>query len=975
MNLEVNTNKNDDNHHHMDVTLQWVHLTKVVQVKDTNRSTSVKNSTITNGGTDQTLRFKKQPEDDNHKTKPSHIQPQSKIILNQVSGQAKAGEILAILGPSGSGKTSLLDCIATRSNFQHGHLLYHSHPVCTGHLGKSGKAPRTASLSPPSPLSSSSTFDDTVPSQSILQKHLKRNMAYIQQNDIFFSHLTVHDQLTYTALLRLGDDVPTLEKHKHVKHMIHLLQLHKCQHTPIRLISGGERKRVNIATELLTNPSILLLDEPTSGLDSTSAVSLMTLLSSLATKFQKTIITSIHQPSSKTYFSFHKVLFLTDGCVVYYGTPQHSLEYLQKLDMPCPDGYNAADHWMDLLVNSPTNDGNDDDDNIRRNHDDDDDKDETNHSNNDEEQALESPFKRKKYADHHHQHYSPSFVPLTSIHVPNPFDSTAFNGIKQETTNIMDKDSNQDYNVDGKQSQQQDVLLLKQQRPILANTTYPSMMGSHDDNHSSTLSSSRNDESNSHIYCSGVSDTTTTYQTAKSNSRQNEDSIMTTTSSFPIRTTAAVDDDDDVDIIATMNHPGNTASTRIPRLIPRPDTATGTSVTWKQNKSEWKRKSNTIQTFMSRLSTMTVMTEKAFNILDETKKKREEYLDLTTTKAQLINAWDVDKFALEMERGAGRRDDVSLVRNTTPSNSESWMNKIEDYADLQSKLLTEKKFNTRWTTQFRVLLHRSLKNSKSAVLTKINFIKSIALGVLSGFLWFQMPYDEQHVQDRGSFLFFASTYWIFDGIFEAIFAFPMERDVIFKERASGSYHLSAYFLAKTVSEMPTRLLLPSLYWSISYWMTNLNPRVDVFFGTMFSTLLSVLTGESYGLLCGALVMDFETSMTYMIVISLTTMAAGGFYVDNIPSFIEWLKYLSPFKFGYEANQIMVFDRDVSCDGSGYLRQFCLDGVGYVSKKDVLNVLHSENSVGLNLGILFVLMIVPRYLAFLALKSKKAAERS
>lgn len=225
------------------------------------------------------------------------------------------------------------------------------------------------------------------------------------------------------------------------------------------------------------------------------------------------------------------------------------------------------------------------------------------------------------------------------------------------------------------------------------------------------------------------------------------------------------------------------------------------------------------------------------------------------------------------------------------------------------------------------------------------------------------------------FLFFASTYWIFDGIFEAIFAFPMERDVIFKERASGSYHLSAYFLAKTVSEMPTRLLLPSLYWSISYWMTNLNPRVDVFFSTMSTTLLSVLTGESYGLLCGALVMDFEKSMTYMIVISLTTMAAGGFYVDNIPSFIEWLKYLSPFKFGYEASQIMVFDRDVPCDGSGYLRLYCSDGAEYVSKENVLKVLNSENTVGLNIGILFVLMIVPRYLAFLALKSKKATERS
>ena len=73
-------------------------------------------------------------------------------------------------------------------------------------------------------------------------------------------------------------------------------------------------------------------------------------------------------------------------------------------------------------------------------------------------------------------------------------------------------------------------------------------------------------------------------------------------------------------------------------------------------------------------------------------------------------------------------------------------------------------------------------------------------------------------------------------------------------------------------------------------------------------LLAVLAGESYGLLCGAVVMDFSKALTYMVVISVTAMAAGGFYVQNIPAWLEWTKYISPFKFGYEASQILIFDR-------------------------------------------------------------------
>jgi ABC-type transport system involved in multi-copper enzyme maturation permease subunit len=158
-------------------------------------------------------------------------------------------------------------------------------------------------------------------------------------------------------------------------------------------------------------------------------------------------------------------------------------------------------------------------------------------------------------------------------------------------------------------------------------------------------------------------------------------------------------------------------------------------------------------------------------------------------------------------------------------------------------------------------------------------------------------------------------------------------------------------------------------------MAGINPRFDVFLGTLGCTLLAVLAGESYGLLCGALVMDFEKAMTVMIVFSLTAMAAGGYYIKNIPAFLQWLKYISPFKPGYEAAQALVFDRDVPCDGSGILAEYCTGDVKAASSEQVLKFLSSEGSVAFNIGILIILAIVPRYLAFLALKNKRGAERS
>ena len=91
-------------------------------------------------------------------------------------------------------------------------------------------------------------------------------IAYVQQEDLFFDYLTVRDQLNFTAQLRLPASMTRAEKFAKVQKVIDQLRLQKCAETPIILASGGEKKRTNIGTEMLTKPYIMILDEPTSGL-------------------------------------------------------------------------------------------------------------------------------------------------------------------------------------------------------------------------------------------------------------------------------------------------------------------------------------------------------------------------------------------------------------------------------------------------------------------------------------------------------------------------------------------------------------------------------------------------------------------------------------------------------------------------------------------------------------------------------------
>lgn len=141
-------------------------------------------------------------------------------------------------------------------------------------------------------------------------------------------------------------------------------------------------------------------------------------------------------------------------------------------------------------------------------------------------------------------------------------------------------------------------------------------------------------------------------------------------------------------------------------------------------------------------------------------------------------------------------------------------------------------------------------------------------------------------------LFFFSVFWGFFPLYNAVFTFPQERAMLIKERSSGMYRLSSYFLARTAGDLPMELALPTAFVIIIYWMGGLRPDPASFILSLLVVLLSVLVSQSLGLAFGAILMDVKQATTMASVTTLVFLIAGGYYIQQIPPFIIWLKYLS-----------------------------------------------------------------------------------
>ncbi|KAE8099481.1 hypothetical protein FH972_017461 [Carpinus fangiana] len=240
-----------------------------------------------------------------------------KTILNNISGEAREGEIMGILGASGSGKSTLIDALANR-------------------ISKES-------------LKGSVTLNGEV----LESRLLKAISAYVMQDDLLFPMLTVEETLMFSAEFRLPRSLSKSRKKDRVRALIDQLDLRNVAETMIgdeghRGVSGGERRRVSIGIDIIHDPIVLFLDEPTSGLDSTSAFMVVKVLQRIA-QSGSIVVMSIHQPSYRILSLLDRLIFLSHGQTVYSGPPAVLPLFFAEFGRPIPESENRTEFALDLI--------------------------------------------------------------------------------------------------------------------------------------------------------------------------------------------------------------------------------------------------------------------------------------------------------------------------------------------------------------------------------------------------------------------------------------------------------------------------------------------------------------------------------------------------------------------------------------------------------------------------------------------------
>ena len=178
--------------------------------------------------------------------------------------------------------------------------------------------------------------------------------AFIEQEVKFFPHMTVKETLDFQVELKMGSFLKKkAERDALVRDLMAQLGLSKSANTivgnaKVRGISGGERKRLSIACEMISSPSVIFLDEPTSGLDSYQATQVIETLRGLADQ-GKTIVSVIHQPSQHTFQLFDDLLLLSEGRLMYFGEVSKVRQYMTDLGYGCESEIGTAEHVLDCV--------------------------------------------------------------------------------------------------------------------------------------------------------------------------------------------------------------------------------------------------------------------------------------------------------------------------------------------------------------------------------------------------------------------------------------------------------------------------------------------------------------------------------------------------------------------------------------------------------------------------------------------------
>mmetsp|Transcript_33730 Transcript_33730/g.48833 ORF Transcript_33730/g.48833 Transcript_33730/m.48833 type:complete len:685 (-) Transcript_33730:31-2085(-) len=251
--------------------------------------------------------------------------PDKLLLDGSIRGKASSGRMLAIMGPSGAGKTTA--CLAIAG------LVPDSKRISLTGIRYLNGAPLSG--------------DSQLPA------------AFVKQEDTFFPHMTVRETLAFRVELKLGRKLSAAAREDVVNELMETLSLTKVADTivgdaKIRGVSGGERKRLSIACEMISSPPVIILDEPTSGLDSYQAQQVVNTLRKLADS-GKTVIAVIHQPSQKVFSTFDDLLLISDGRQMYFGEVSKARSYFNNLGYKSESEVGTAEYIIDLVSKSSGN--------------------------------------------------------------------------------------------------------------------------------------------------------------------------------------------------------------------------------------------------------------------------------------------------------------------------------------------------------------------------------------------------------------------------------------------------------------------------------------------------------------------------------------------------------------------------------------------------------------------------------------------
>eukprot|EP00927_Polykrikos_kofoidii_P017061 TRINITY_DN17746_c0_g1_i1.p1 TRINITY_DN17746_c0_g1~~TRINITY_DN17746_c0_g1_i1.p1 ORF type:complete len:1173 (+),score=111.84 TRINITY_DN17746_c0_g1_i1:244-3519(+) len=251
--------------------------------------------------------------------------PDGSRLLSGITLHINSGQRVAVMGASGSGKSTLLAAMSGRASYGRvtGHMRVGGHPA-----------------------------DDL--------SFLSAVTGFVPQDDVVHGELTVIENIRFQALLRLSDTVTRAYIEEWLETLLSQLNLSDIKNCRVgtpekRGVSGGQRKRVSIGMELVTQPSLLFADEPTSGLDSTTSFEVVSCLNKSAANINSTVVAVIHQPRYDTLLLFDALIVLVPGGrLCYVGSTGDFVDYFaDHMHIEFPPNSNPADVLLDELHPDP----------------------------------------------------------------------------------------------------------------------------------------------------------------------------------------------------------------------------------------------------------------------------------------------------------------------------------------------------------------------------------------------------------------------------------------------------------------------------------------------------------------------------------------------------------------------------------------------------------------------------------------------